>query len=361
MSLAEVDLQVLVEGLNGGDATAATEYKTTVSSDGKVRTSYIEAKVDCEYWVRSKLLNADALSATNARTLVVTIDGVQVANRVWQGTCVGGFDDIKLRTSMGFRNFKFRSPEFAQDGESSTSKLSKVGSIVVDVYHSTVEGKMSNLVTPMPPDFLTSIHDESKAGAFATATTSLGNSTMPVPKGFASFKTTRGELLFSGRFVYKTRDALEMDGIVPIVIAGPQTAATILPSPTCPRPTVRRVPQDVVEFKDKVIPPTSKRLKTERMDTRNAASQVVDLTRDDANGPPILVAPGAISGMDHSHMACLRLVPLKNVLGDDYMPAMDMLTEEKCARAFAVIPVQAQVEWLRWKLHADKRRRVGTL
>ncbi|KAF0693745.1 Aste57867_15319 [Aphanomyces stellatus] len=51
-------------------------------------------------------------------------------------------------------------------------------------------------------------------------------------------------------------------------------------------------------------------------------------------------------------LACHKAQPLKNVLGLQYLPALDLLTQATFARTFVSIPEDDQLTWLLWKLES---------
>ncbi|KAF0702136.1 hypothetical protein AaE_016105 [Aphanomyces astaci] len=119
------------------------------------------------------------------------------------------------------------------------------------------------------------------------------------------------------------------------------------------------VAAEPVHVKAEGNPSVLKRMKLEHqgLPRNNVAvaknNQVVDLTGDDSADDKA----GGMSDLDIRKEACRQVKAWKSQLGDQYMAAVNLLSQGRYAHSFLAVDPTDQEDWLRWSLQQGQVKR----
>ncbi|ORY32385.1 hypothetical protein BCR33DRAFT_771394 [Rhizoclosmatium globosum] len=206
-------------GIRIQDSTAnAPEYPF---DDGSTNKCYIESQLDKQYIIDFYITNNNRLSDPEYRLLPgciylkaeVHIDGKWMNSPI---LCQQGCSQIFGKVEASYeRPFVFSAPTLVRDGGLLDKKdVDQLGTIVVKLWPIQLNGSSSYSGGTSNSNSST-VNEKAKKGVFISATTKLGApDTTYVPKFSKSIKLTNEPLLIH-TFHYKTREFLELEGIIP--------------------------------------------------------------------------------------------------------------------------------------------------
>ncbi|KAG9409320.1 hypothetical protein AC1031_019572 [Aphanomyces cochlioides] len=357
MRFADFDVKIVIE--RDGWPVPAPEYKIVLASDGLSASAYVEALIGVDYWIECSYTGTAKLTEEYARLILYFVDGRQMGQRAITDSRHGSFPKrCEVVEHHGDRvtrtPFKFCTPAFSNQGEDSEDVLSSVGRIDVELYEGRFLHEFMGLNYERQT-LLGEVRNDTKLGSFLSAATSVGSTKFATEASTnESCVCEKGPLLFTFKFMYRTRDVLQFEGIIPRIKEAASSGQSSAPSeqPDALAPPINEiniklegVKSEVVEVEpDSQVAPERNEQPRARVTTKRARtvkSTVVDLTvSDDEDNVPVQFV----------ERACTEMRKMRSVLGGLYYPALDLISQDSTARLFLAIDDEDREGWVRWKL-----------
>ncbi|CAK4611755.1 hypothetical protein AeNC1_010349 [Aphanomyces euteiches] len=357
MRFADFDVRIVIE--RDGWPVPAPEYKIVLAPDGLSASAYIEALIGVDYWIECSYTGTAKLTEEYARLILYFVDGRQMGQRAITDSRHGSFPKrCEVVEHHGDRvtrtPFKFCTPAFSNQGEDSEDVLSSVGRIDVEVYEGRFLHEFMGLNYERQT-LLGEVRNDMKLGSFLSAATSVGSTKFATEASTnESCVCEKGPLLFTFKFMYRTRDVLQFEGIIPRIKEAASFGQSLAPSE---QPDALAEPIDEINIKlegDKsevvevdpdiqVAPERNEqpRARLTNKRARTVQSTVVDLTiSDDEDNAPVQFV----------ERACTEMRRMRSVLGGLYYPALDLISQDSTARLFLAMDDEDREGWVLWKL-----------
>ncbi|KAJ3079867.1 hypothetical protein HDU99_009908 [Rhizoclosmatium hyalinum] len=230
--------------------------------DGSTDKCYVESQLDKQYIIDFYITNNNRLSDPDYRLFPgcvylqaeVNVDGKCMSCLIL--TQKGRSRVLGKTDASCTRPFVFSAPTLVRDGGLLEKKdVDQLGTIQVKVWpiklgnQTTFMGEASHTASP--------INEKAKKGVFISATTKLGAPDPTfVPKYCNSIKQTNEPLLIH-TFHYKTREFLEVEGIIPEAPSAPLTRNIVNAPSSSVAPIIPNIQPEPVKVRSIIPEPPS--------------------------------------------------------------------------------------------------------